>query len=533
MEDQQTFDFIIVGAGSAGSVLANRLSDQNKINVLLIEAGGSDRHPFVTIPAGFLKTIDHPRFNWCFTTEATEGTKNREILFPRGRIIGGSSSINGHLYVRGQAADYDSWAQAGNLGWSYDDILPYFKKSENRPGGDPKTRGVEGPLHISDLNEHHPLCEAFINGVQTLGVPLNPDYNGRTQEGVAYYQRTIHKGSRHSVADAFLRPAMKRKNLKVIKNAMVQKLEINDGRCTGVHFQQHGKRYLTIARKSVILSAGAIGSPHLLQVSGIGPGKLLQELEIPIIRDLPGVGENLRDHYAVRNSYHVQNQTTLNERARGFRFGWEVLKWAIARRGLLAFSPAHVGIFHRSAEHLESPDLQYVFTPASYSDGMIGHLQRLPGMTTGVWQMRPESRGYVRARTPKPEDAPVIQPNYLDAIEDQRAIITGLKWCRRFTNTAALEPYRLEEILPGREVTRDEALLDYARSRGATVYHAIGTCRMGKDPLAVVNNNLQLHGIDGLRVIDASIMPTMPSANTNAATIMIAEKGADIIRLAK
>ncbi len=529
MPDQETFDFVIIGAGSAGCLLANRLTADERFTVVVLEAGGTERHPLITVPSGFLKTIDHPQFNWCFRTEPSEATNNREILFPRGKVLGGSSSINGHLYVRGQAEDYNSWAQEGNLGWSYEDVLPYFRRSEERQNGNPDTRGVDGPLHISDIHEYHPLCEAFIDGVVSLGVPLNPDYNGRSQEGVAYYQRTIRRGSRHSAAKAFLRPAMRRRNLKVIKKAMVKKITLKDGRCTGVHFQRHGTDHFVLARNSVILSAGAIGSPHLLQVSGIGPGALLQALGIPMVHELAGVGENFCDHYAVRTAYRVSQPITLNERARGLRLGWEILKWLTARRGLLAFSPAHVGVFYRSADYLESPDLQFVFTPASYSDGMLGQLQHFPGMTAGVWQMRPESRGYVRAKTPNPFDPPTIQPNYLDASIDQRVIVTGLRLARQFLNTEPLAPYRAWETIPGPAFDSDEALLEYARSRGATVYHAMGTCRMGQDSLAVVDKELRVHGINGLRVIDASIMPKMPSANTNAATLMIAEKGAAMI----
>ena len=530
MVDKKTFDFVIVGAGTAGCVLANRLTENGRHSVMVLEAGGSDRHPFVAAPAGFIKTIDHPGFNWCFKTEPNTATKGREILFPRGRVLGGSSAINGHLYVRGQPQDFDSWAQAGNLGWSYEDVLPYFMKAETRPNGDTETRGSQGPVHVSDIHERHPLCEAFIAGAQSLGIKRNPDYNGRVQEGVAYYQRTIRRGTRQSSAKAYLRPVIQRRNLNVTSEAMVQRLIIKDGRCTGVLYHRHGRARSVYARHSVVLSAGAIGSPHLLQVSGIGPGELLQSLGVPVIHELAGVGENFRDHYAVRTVCRVTQPITLNERARGWRLGWEVAKWIVARRGLLAFSPAHVAVFHRSADHLETPDLQFVFTPASYSDGMTGYLQPFPGMTAGVWQMRPESRGYVRARTPNPDDEPVIQPNYLDASEDQRAIVAGLQWNRQLLQTDAMSPYLAEETLPGPDVADQAALLDYARARGATVYHAIGTCRMGTDPMAVVDRELRVHGISGIRVIDASVMPTMPSANTNAATLMIAEKGADIIR---
>lgn len=525
----EAWDYIVVGAGSAGCVLANRLSADPDVRVLVLEAGGSDAHPYVRAPVGFLKTFQDPRFNWCFTTEPGPGVDGRAIFFPRGKVLGGSSSINGHLYVRGQARDFDTWAQLGNRGWSYDDVLPYFRRSEDRSTGADGFHGSGGPQHVSDIHDRHPVCEAFIAGAEEVGVPRNPDYNGAVQEGVGYYQRTIRRGRRHSAATGFLHPVRGRRNLRLEADAHVLRVDVENGRAVGVTWRRHG-RVESAAAGEVILAAGAVGSPHLLQLSGIGPADRLRDLGIPLVHDLPGVGEGLQDHYAVRVVHRVVRAQTLNERAHGPRLWWEVARWLTTGGGLLAFSPAHVGAFVRSRPELELPDLQFVFTPASYSDGVVGQLQREPGMTLGVWQMRPESRGHVRARSADPDMAPAIQPNYLTAETDRRAVVDGLRWGRRLLSGVALDPYRGPETLPGPELASDEELLGYARGRGATVYHAIGTCRMGIDPGAVVGPDLAVRGIGGLRVVDASVMPTMVSANTNAATLMIAEKAADMIR---
>jgi choline dehydrogenase len=529
MPTARMFDYVIVGAGSAGCVLANRLTADPQVSVCLIEAGGSDRHPYIAAPAGFIKTINDARFNWCFKTEPSDGVKGRAIPFPRGKVLGGSSAINGHLYVRGQSRDYDMWAQLGNRGWSYDDVLPYFRKSESFAGGDPATRGLDGPLHVSDIPLKHPLCEAFLKGTGELGLRANPDYNSGDQEGAAYYQRTIRGGRRWSAAHAFLRPALKRPNLTVLTDASAQALTFEGNRATGVRIRRHGQTMVIAAGREVVLSAGAIGSPHLLQVSGIGPVSLLKDIGVPVRHALAGVGESLQDHFAIRCAAKVRGIRTFNERARGWRLGVEIARWLANGSGLLSFSPAHVAAFVRSQPHRDTPDLQFVFSPASYSEGVFGQLQPFPGMTSGVWQLRPESKGYVRARSADPDGAPLIQPNYLAAETDRRSVIDGLKWCRRFFATAALKPYFEAETMPGERVRSDDEILDYARSRGATVYHAVSSCRMGADPMAVVDDQLRVKGIASLRVIDASVMPTMPSANTNAATWMIAEKGADLL----
>jgi len=417
----------------------------------------------------------------------------------------------------------------GNSGWGYADVLPYFRRSEDRSTGADEFHGAGGPQHVSDIDERHPISEAFLDGAAELGLSRNPDYNGRHQDGVAYYQRTIRDGRRVSAASSFLRPAMRRSNLRVVTRALVTGLQMDGTKVTSLSYQCGGKAHSVSASRDIILAAGAISSPHLLQISGIGPPELLQDIGVPVRHALPSVGEGLKDHYAARVVNAVSQPITLNERAHGLRLLWEIAKWIAAGRGLLAFSPAHVAGFVRSRPEVDLPDLQLMFTPASYSTGVTGSLQRTPGMTAGFWQMRPESRGYVRARSPDPSEAPAIQPNYLTAEADRLVAIAGVRWCRSLLATQALAPYRAAEVLPGSDCQTDDQILDHIRQTGATVYHAIGTCRMGRDPLAVVDDRLRVHGVQGLRVIDASIMPTMPSANTNAATLMIAEKGSDFL----
>ena len=526
-----TYDFIIVGAGSAGSVLANRLSADSNTTVLILEAGGKDNHPYIQAPAGFVKTYADPRFNWCFETEPGKHTNDRQQFFPRGKVLGGSSSISGHLYVRGQARDFDSWAELGNSGWSYQDVLPLFKTQEDRSTGESQYHGINGPQHVSDIHEKHLLCEEFIKGAGSLGLPINPDYNGESQEGVGYYQRMIQSGKRHSAATGFLHPALSRSNLHLRTHAHVTRLDAENNHVIGVSYQIEGEIYYARAKRETLLCAGAISSPHLLQLSGIGPGELLQDLEIPLVHASPGIGEGLQDHYAVRVSQQINKAISLNHRSRGVRLLWETIRWYLNGGGLLAFSPAHVGAFLCTNPELPFPDLQFVFTPASYAESAdpIGKLHPYPGITCGVWQMVPTSRGFVRAASSDPFRSPAIQPNYLATELDQLAVVRGLKWCRKLLNTNALKPYLMDEILPGLQCRQDDDLLTYAAKSGTTVYHPVGSCRMGTDHMAVVDPQLRLKGMTGLRVVDASVMPTIVSANTNAATLMIAEKAAQLI----
>jgi choline dehydrogenase len=532
----ETYDYVIVGAGSAGSVLANRLSEDGTATVLVLEAGPSDWHPFIHIPAGFIKTFHDARVNWLYSMEPTEWTGGRRILAPRGKTLGGSSSINGHIYNRGQRMDYDTWAQLGNRGWGYADVLPYFRRMERRLGdGDPTFRGRDGDLTVSDLEWRHPLCEAFIEGAVSLGIPRNPDYNGAIQEGVAYAQRTIDKGRRVSAAKAFLHPARKRPNVTVRTRAHVTGLVLDGRRAVGVTYRRGGRGGAVVtvhAGREVILSGGAYNSPQLLQLSGIGPPQLLQSLGIPVRHALAGVGENLRDHYAPRFTVRVKNIDTINERARGLKLAAEVLRYVTTRKGILSLNPTLIYCFWRSEPGIANSDLQFTFTPASYREGVQGQLDLEPGMTIASWQQRPDSRGHVRLRSADPFEAPLIHPNYLAEESDRRVLLAGMKLARRLLKTKPLEPYYAYEDFPGDQVQSDDELLEAAKQRGTTTFHPAGTCRMGPrtDPLAVVDDELRVHGLEGLRVIDASIMPTMLSANLNAATLMLADKASDLIR---
>ena len=526
----EKFDYIIVGSGSSGSVIANRLSEINNINICVLEAGGTNQHPFIKMPAGFIKTINDKRFNWCFKTEASQGVNNREIFFPRGKGFGGSSSINGHLYVRGQPDDYNQWAQLGNLGWGYDDILPYFKKSEYRADGNDEYRGKDGPLFVTDIVEKHPICEEFIKGSKELGIALQQDYNSGNQEGIFYYQRTIKNGMRFSASDAFLKPALKRKNLEIHSNTMVLNIIFENKKAIGLVCKKNNKIFKIFAEKEIILCAGAIGTPHLLQVSGVGNPEHLKNIGVSVVHENKNIGEGLQDHYAVRVSNSINKPVSLNERARGYKLALEIMKWFILKKGLISYSPAHVGAFLKSSPEIDLPDLQFVFTPASYTEGMIGKLQNTPGITCGVWQSRPHSRGYVKAISNDINAPPLIQPNYLKEQIDQDLMIEGVKRCRALLKTSNINEISLRENLPGKDIKTDKEILDYIRNNGGTVYHAIGSCRMGIDNNAVVNSELKVNGIQNLRIVDASIMPTMPSGNTNAATMMIAEKASDLIK---
>lgn len=531
-----TFDYVIVGAGSAGCVLANRLSEDADTSVCLLEAGPRDWHPYIHLPAGFIKTFYNTSINWGYHQEPGPWTGGRQIYAPRGKTLGGSSSINGHIYNRGQHQDFDTWAQLGNHGWGYADVLPYFKRLERRIGdGDATYRGRDGGLTVTDLDWSDPLCDAFIAGAVSLGIPRNPDYNGSTQEGVAYAQRTIHNGRRVSAATAFLRPAMKRGNVHVRTHAHATQIVFEGKRAIGVRYARGGKGGASVevrARKEVILSGGAYNSPQLLQLSGVGSPELLQSLGIEVRHALAGVGEGLQDHYAPRSVARVRNVRTVNERARGFNLAIEAMKWATMRRGILSLSPTMVYCFWHSGETTESSDLQLTFTPASYKEGVQGQLEDEPGMTVAAWQQRPESRGYVRCRSADPFEAPIIQTNYLVEEIDRRVVVAGMRLARRLLASAPLAPYYEREDFPGPDVQTDDEFLAAATQRGTTTFHPGCTCRMGSadSKWAVVDDQLRVHGLQNLRVIDASIMPRMISANLNASTMMIADKASDLIR---
>jgi choline dehydrogenase len=533
---ESMFDYVIVGAGSAGCVLANRLSEDPSVTICVLEAGPADWNPFIHIPAGFIKTFYNSAVNWCYSMEPSEWTGGRRIYAPRGKTLGGSSSINGHVYNRGQRLDFDTWAQKGNRGWGYADVLPYFRRMERRIGeGDTAFRGRDGNLTVTNIDWTHPLCEAFIEGAVSIGIPRNPDYNGAIQEGVSYAQRTINNGRRVSAATAFLHPAMRRGNLAVRTNAHATGLIIDGKRVVGVRYMRggvHGTPMEVRARREVILSGGTYNSPQLLQLSGIGAPDLLKDRGIEVRHALPGVGENLQDHYAPRFAARVKNIDTINERSRGLRLAREVARYAVSRKGILALGPTLIYCFWHSGETAESSDIQLTFTPASYAEGVQGQLERTPGMTVASWQQRPTSRGYVRIRSADPFTPPMIQPNYLVEEHDRRVLLAAMKLARRLLRTKPLEPYFDREDFPGDKVQSDDELLGAAKERGTTTFHPSSTCHMGpsSDPLAVVDDQLRVHGLQGLRVVDASIMPGMLSANLNAATMMIAEKASDIIR---
>ena len=534
-DEADTFDYVIVGGGAAGSVLAARLTEDAGVTVCVLEAGPPDRHPYIHVPGGFIKLLFNPDLTWQFKTEPGEGTNGRRIPTTQGRTLGGSSSINGMVYNRGQRADFDNWAQRGNRGWGYIDILPYFKRTERRIGGVPDAyHGRDGNIPVTDMDWVHPINEAFIEGAVGMGLPRNPDYNGASQAGVGYFQRAIHNGWRRGAARMFLHPARARGGLDVRTHARAAAVLLDGKRATGVRYIHDRDRAVHVvrARREVIVSGGTVNTAKLLQMSGIGPPDLLQSIGAPVLHALPGVGENFRDHYAVRLVARVKNTGTMNEIGSGIGLLGQIARWAVGKPSILALTPSNVFWFWKTQPTMQDPDLQGVFTPGSYKAGFVGLLDNFPGMTVGVWQHRPESTGYVRARSLDPFQDPAIQPNYLTHPNDCQVLLAGMKLARRLLRTPTLAPFYDREELPGDAVQSDDDLLDYARRYGSTAYHLIGTARMGPatDPTAVVDDELRVHGLSGLRVVDASIMPNMPSANTYASTMMIAEKASDMIR---
>ena len=524
-------DYVIVGAGSAGCVLAARLSEDPACQVVVLEAGGMDRYLWVHVPLGYGRTLTDPRVNWLYETEPEPGTHNRRMPWPRGKVLGGSSSINGLIYVRGQAEDYDHWRQLGNAGWAYEDVLSYFRRSERRIGpGEAAVRGRDGGLIVTDIARPNTLSEAYLQAALETGLPRNPDYNGRVQEGVAYYQTTSYRGRRCSAAVAFLKPAMRRANLRVITRAQAERVSFDGRRATGVVFSQAGQRLNARARREVILCGGAINSPQLLLLSGIGPAAAAQAMGIPVVADLPGVGRNLQDHYQARIAYRCRLPITVNDiMASPWKMARMAAQYALFRTGPLSVSAGEVAVFARTRPELASPDIQFHYIGFSVdrpTDGLHKH----SGFTQNVYQLRPESRGALRLRSPDPLAPPAIQPNYLATELDRQTLLAGLKLGRRIAAQPVLAQYSAGEHLPGEQVQTDADLLDYVREYGATIYHPVGTCKMGRDGLAVVNDTLQVHGLEGLRVADGSIMPTLVSGNTNAACIMIGEKCADLLR---
>jgi choline dehydrogenase len=515
-------------------VLANRLSADGTSTVCLLEAGPPDDNKFIRIPAGFIKLAYDNEYTWQFKTEPSDGTAGRRIPTTQGKTLGGSSSINGFNYTRGQAEDYDQWAQLGNDGWSYAEVLPYFKRSEHRIGNcDTRYRGTSGPLPITDCDWRHPLCDAFIRAAHDVGVPENPDYNGEHQEGAGYYQRWIYRGKRQSSAKAFLRPAMNRANLVVRTRAQATQILLDGKRAVGVRYckGEDQPSHEVRARKEVVLSAGAANTPKLLMLSGVGAPEHLTNLGIPVRHALPGVGQNLQDHFMVRSVCRVKGVATLNELARGRSLALQVARWLMGKPSVLSISPSVAYAFWKSNTELQRADLQFHFSPGSYKEGVAGLLNDFPGMTLGFYQMRPESKGTLRLASSNPFDAPLIQPNYIADERDQKVVVDALRLARRMLHGAALGRYVEADEFPPASIVSDREFLESARKRGGTAWHLMGTCHMGPDSdrLAVVDSQLRVRGLESLRVADASVMPTMPSGNTQVPTMMIAEKAADMI----
>ena len=527
--DASEFDYVIVGAGSAGCVLANRLSADGKHSVLLLEAGPKDSHIWIHIPLGYGKLFKEKSVNWMYQTEPEPGLNGRQVFQPRGKVLGGSSSINGLLYVRGQHEDYDRWRQRGNAGWGFEDVLPYFKKAESQQRGGDQYHGADGPLPVSDPRHHDPLSEAFVNAAVEAGIPFNPDFNGATQEGAGFFQTTTRRGRRASTAFSYLRPAIKRGNLHVETSALAQRLVFEGRRARAVEYKQNGTLRTARARKEILVSSGAYNSPQLLQLSGVGPADLLRGHGIDVVLDSPGVGSDLQDHLQVRIVTRCSQRITLNDIvASPVRSAMAGVQWAALRKGPLTIAAGTSGAFFKTSPRLASPDIQIHFIPFS-TDKMGEKLHPFSGFSASVCQLRPESRGTLRIKSADPSQPPEIRINYLATETDRRAFIDGLKILREIMAAPALKPYSVEEVYPGSKVVSDDDLLEFCRKTGSTVYHPTSTCRMGNDPLAVVDQRLKVRGIEGLRVVDASIMPDLMSGNTNAPTIMIAEKASDMI----
>lgn len=528
----ETFDYVLVGGGTSASVIAYRLGERGK-SVCVLEAGPPDRNPYIHIPAGFVKTLFDPKVTWQFASEPSAHIGGRSILYSQGRTLGGSSAINGMIYNRGQAADYDGWAQRGNPGWSYQDVLPYFRRTERWRGApDPLHRGGEGRLSVGVPPWPNPLVDAFVASAQACGHRPNRDYNGADQAGVGLYQSAIDRGRRVSAATAFLHPARRRYRVEVRTQALVTGLAFEGRRAVRVQYLRGGQAQEVAARAEIIVCAGAINSPKLLQLSGLGPPEVLGPCGVEVRNALPGVGENLHDHFSPRLVARARpGVDSVNTRVRGLRLAAEVLKWTLGRPTVLGLSPGRAYVFGKSDPALENPDYALVFLPGSYRQGRVGVLDEAPGLTCGAWRMRPESRGYVRIRSADPRESPRFEANYL-ATEGDRAVLVGaLKAARTILRTPPVSDLVEAELLPGDEVRTDEAWLAFAREYGQTSYHLVGGCKMGPatDPFAVVDARLRVHGAQGLRVADSSIMPAIPSANTYAACLMIGEKAADLI----
>jgi len=529
----ETFDFIVTGAGSAGCVVAARLSESGKYRVLLLEAGPKDRNPWIHIPMGFSRVYADPRVNWMFESEPEPNLNNRTLYQPRGKVLGGTSSINGMVYMRGNAADYDEWRQRGCEGWDWDSVLPYFRKAEHQERGADAFHGTGGPLRVSDPAERHVLADRLIEAAIQAGLPARADFNNGEQEGAGYFQSTIGRRKRWSTATAYLRPARGRKNLRVQPMAHATRIAVEDGRAIGVEYVCGGRTFLARASREVIVSGGVYGSPQLLLLSGIGPAEHLCDVGIEMVQDMPAVGAHMQDHFYVRLAYRCTQPITMNEIANSLpRRVAAMAQYLLMRSGPLASPGTMAGLFARSDPRLERPDLQFNFTPWSYASrdrkGAIAH--PFPGFSLSAIHLRPDARGSVRLKSADPLAPPSIRFNFLQTRADLQAITAGMRLARTICQQPALAPYVAEEIIPGAHVRTDEEFEANIRANALSNLHPVGTCRMGSDGRdSVVDDRLRVHGIAGLRVADAAIMPTVPAGNTNAPTIMIGEKAADMI----